>query len=746
VIAPVRLLAATAPLAYNAATGALSLPAATVGVDGYLTAGDRATFLAKEPALGNPASDGYILSSTALGVRSWVAAAGGGAPVGSSYLVQALDGTLTNERRLQGTTNQIVLSDGGAGGDMVLSLPQSIHTGASPTFAGVTLGSLAGILKAASGVVSGSAAPTDLSGWPANASGVLTNNGSGTLSWGAGGSGAPVGSSYLVAALDGTLTSERRLQGTANQVILADGGAGADMVLSLPQDVHTSAAPTFGGATVPVAPTATANRGLVSLGSGPFDGATAGFFVGSGSGQHLAINGASGFAGNLFDAQVAGTRRFAVTGAGQLLAPLSGSSGGLVVRGDCQFYGNAADVWRSPDSLILETRLTVGATTLNADQLYVQGTAGNNTATYRGSSTSGQSYGHFCRAGTTSADYCAKYTNEANSLNLLLLRGDGRVEMAQVTSSTLAMVLGGDFLFWRDSIAVGRTSGYIAADSGMLIGATAMSGAEKFRVVGDARIEGAAVITTNLSVTGTAQAARAGLGVAPDGTRPFTVEKAGSGDQDVARFGAASGDPYIGIGNGNTSTTGGVVQWDDTNNQLRAGPAGAGSAWVGANATAVRLGFQDALTNPFELVPKATVLSNTQSLLMRNGTTNGSTRVVIVPNGTSVSAELGILETSTLVTNVGGLFFGMSATPADGWYMGTIGTGSATLRQFYIDATGNTTTATANLTFRTDGTIKVRSYTTTQRDALTPVDGIILYNSTTGKFQGRAAGAWADFH
>jgi hypothetical protein len=31
-----------------------------------------------EPVLGNPASDGYVLSSTALGVRSWIAAGGGG--------------------------------------------------------------------------------------------------------------------------------------------------------------------------------------------------------------------------------------------------------------------------------------------------------------------------------------------------------------------------------------------------------------------------------------------------------------------------------------------------------------------------------------------------------------------------------------------------------------------------------------------------------------------------------------------
>jgi len=31
-----------------------------------------------EPALGNPAADGYVLQSTAAGVRSWAAAAAGG--------------------------------------------------------------------------------------------------------------------------------------------------------------------------------------------------------------------------------------------------------------------------------------------------------------------------------------------------------------------------------------------------------------------------------------------------------------------------------------------------------------------------------------------------------------------------------------------------------------------------------------------------------------------------------------------
>jgi hypothetical protein len=47
----------------NGATGVVVLDAGDVGA---------------EPALGNPASDGYVLSSTAAGVRSWAAGGGGG--------------------------------------------------------------------------------------------------------------------------------------------------------------------------------------------------------------------------------------------------------------------------------------------------------------------------------------------------------------------------------------------------------------------------------------------------------------------------------------------------------------------------------------------------------------------------------------------------------------------------------------------------------------------------------------------
>lgn len=44
----------------------------------------------------------------------------------------------------------------------------------------------------------------------------------------------------------------------------------------------------------------------------------------------------------------------------------------------------------------------------------------------------------------------------------------------------------------------------------------------------------------------------------------------------------------------------------------------------------------------------------------------------------------------------------------------------------------------------TGGALLISRMTTTQRDALTPVNGMVLYNSTTNKFQGYENGAWAN--
>ncbi len=64
--------------------------------------------------------------------------AGGGATT-AEYVTLALDASLSAERVLTGTANQIVITDNGANSTVVLSTPQNIHTAATPAFAGLTI-------------------------------------------------------------------------------------------------------------------------------------------------------------------------------------------------------------------------------------------------------------------------------------------------------------------------------------------------------------------------------------------------------------------------------------------------------------------------------------------------------------------------------------------------------------------------------------------------------------------------------
>lgn len=70
-------------------------------------------------------TNNYVLHTDGAGNTFWDTddGAGGGAPVDAQYLMVALNGTLTNERVLVGTSNEISVNDGGANGNFTLSLP-----------------------------------------------------------------------------------------------------------------------------------------------------------------------------------------------------------------------------------------------------------------------------------------------------------------------------------------------------------------------------------------------------------------------------------------------------------------------------------------------------------------------------------------------------------------------------------------------------------------------------------------------
>ena len=84
----------------------------------------------------------------------------------------------------------------------------------------------------------------------------------------------------------------------------------------------------FANLSVCCSPDATANYGAFSVGGGPFDGATSGFFAGSNLGTTIAVNEASGFGGNLLDLQTAGVSAFSVSAAGVAKLPAQAANVG----------------------------------------------------------------------------------------------------------------------------------------------------------------------------------------------------------------------------------------------------------------------------------------------------------------------------------------------------------------------------------------------------------------------------------
>jgi hypothetical protein len=148
------------------------------------------------------------------------------------------NGTDYSLSTLTGTTNQVVVSN--ASGSITLSLPQNIATTSSPTFAGLTLTGLSGILKASAGSVSGSATTSDLAEGTTN---LYYTNTRARSSLSAG-----TGISYNSGTGSISNSGVTSVQGTANQV-LSSGSTGA-IALSLPQSIATTSSPTFNALTL----------------------------------------------------------------------------------------------------------------------------------------------------------------------------------------------------------------------------------------------------------------------------------------------------------------------------------------------------------------------------------------------------------------------------------------------------------------------------------------------------------------
>lgn len=87
---------------------------------------------------------------------------------------------------------------------------------------------------------------------------------------------APVGSAFVTVGNDATLTGERALTGTLNQISITDGGANSSVILSLPQSIATSSAVQFGQLGIGVA---VGGANLITLSADGVIGTTGGLTI-----------------------------------------------------------------------------------------------------------------------------------------------------------------------------------------------------------------------------------------------------------------------------------------------------------------------------------------------------------------------------------------------------------------------------------------------------------------------------------
>jgi hypothetical protein len=179
--------------------------------------------------------------------------------VGDVYI--RTNGSLYTKTSGSGTTGWTLLSGGGGSGTVTsvgLTMPGIFSVSGSPV---ATSGAIAVSLgtQTAGTVFAGPASGSDaqpafraivFGDWASNSctSGQIPKyNGS---AWACGddagaSTGAPAAAQYVTLATDATLNNERVLTSTSNQITVTDGGAGAAVTLSTPQDLATSSTPQF---------------------------------------------------------------------------------------------------------------------------------------------------------------------------------------------------------------------------------------------------------------------------------------------------------------------------------------------------------------------------------------------------------------------------------------------------------------------------------------------------------------------
>ena len=366
-----------------------------------------------------------------------------------------------------------------------------------------------------------------------------------------------IGGTATTADLSLQTTSGVGASGADMHFLLGNNGATEAMTILNDGSVGIGTTSPVARLHVPVAPTGSANFGLVSLGSGPWDGTTAGFFAGSASGTVLAANAASGYGGNLLDLQVAGSSKFKVDSTGALtlggtLGVASGGTGAATFTANGVLYGNTTSAIQVTAQGGANTILiaNAGAPSFSASPTIgtsvtvptvIGGTAASSTLALRSTSGVGTSDALLFQVGNNGATEAMRITTAGNvgigttspgaKLHILtpdsstnpdiilqafaaspLLRG----RAARGTSGSPTIILNNDEPLTLDAFGYDGAAYIAAARIGLQIDGTPGASDMPGRIVFSTTADGAAAVTERMRIT---QAGNVGIGETVPGSK-----------------------------------------------------------------------------------------------------------------------------------------------------------------------------------------------------------------------------------
>ena len=187
----------------------------------------------------------------------------------------------------------------------------------------------------------------------------------------------------------------------------------------------------------------------------------------------------------------------------------------------------------------------------------------------------------------------------------------------------------------------------------------------------------------------------------------------------------------------------GMIRFNDDDDKVEVYD---GADWVQVGASTGAISTQafagDGTTTAFTLnsaADSATVMVTLNGVVQEPTQAYSVSGTTLTFTGAPVTGDRIEVRKLGLVTTIRG----MSDSDSDTRIQVEEGADDDTIR---FDAAGTEVLALENSKSAFSNAVQLASMTTTQRNALTAANGMVIYNTTTNKFQGYANSVWVDFH